>query len=239
MIDLKNPQVINEIEKNEIEKLNYKLGILIGITSNEENEEILNEIKRLIKENRANTENSEKRFSLNLFRKLKNRPKSLTSKKYKEEKQVERSEDLPEKLEIIRSEFRIKAAKIRIISEKWIEQYKDIQDKIIAIQQIEKTVDESIKQRIKNSINYLTNINLIIENQALTCIRLAQKYENTANNYETSQADLFAASNIENIINDIEKAKEEANRLVNNIETGLNQNANIENSSSESIEEER
>ena len=61
MIDLKNPQVINEIEKNEIEKLNYKLGILIGITSNEENEEILNEIKRLIKENRANTENSEKR----------------------------------------------------------------------------------------------------------------------------------------------------------------------------------
>lgn len=239
MIDLKNPQVINEIEKNEIEKINYKLGILIGITSNEENEEILNEIKRLIKENRANTENSEKRFSLNLFRKLKNRPKSLTSKKYKEEKQVERSEDLPEKLEIIRSEFRIKAAKIRIISEKWIEQYKDIQDKIIAIQQIEKTVDESIKQRIKNSINYLTNINLIIENQALTCIRLAQKYENTANNYETSQADLFAASNIENIINDIEKAKEEANRLVNNIETGLNQNANIENSSSESIEEER
>lgn len=200
MIDLKNPQVINEIEKNEIEKLNYKLGILIGITSNEENEEILNEIKRLIGENKAHTENSEKRFSLNLFRKLKNRPKALTSKKYKEEKQ---------------------------------------QDKIIAIQQIEETVDESIKQRIKNSINYLTNINLIIENQALTCIRLAQKYENTANNYETSQADLFAASNIENIINDIEKAKEEANRLVNNIETGLNQNANIENSSSESIEEER
>ena len=57
MIDLKNPQVINEIEKNEIEKLNYKLGILIGVTSNEENEEILNEIKRLIKENRANGKN--------------------------------------------------------------------------------------------------------------------------------------------------------------------------------------
>lgn len=228
-----------EIEKNEIEKLNYKLGILIGITSNEENEEILNEIKRLIGENKADTENSEKKFSLNLFRKLKNRPKALTSKKYKEEKQVEESEELPEKLEIIRSEFRIKAAKIRIISERWIEQYKDIQDKIIAIQQIEETVDESIKQRIKNSINYLTNINLIIENQTLICVRLAEQYEMIASNYESSQVDLFVANNIENIINDIEKAKEDANRLANNIETGLNQNANIENSGSESIEEER
>jgi len=239
MIDLKNPQVINEIEKNEIEKINYKLGILIGITSNEENEEILNEIKRLIKENRANTENSEKRFSLNLFRKLKNRPKSLTSKKYKEEKQVERSEDLPEKLEIIRSEFRIKAAKIRIISEKWIEQYNNIQDKINALQQIEETVDESTKQRIKSSINYFANKSLIIQNQALTCVRLAKQYEIIASNYESSQMNLLATGSIENIINYIEEIKEQVNRLSDNFETELNQNSNIGNSSCESIKEER
>lgn len=200
-IDFQNPQLINEIEKNEVEKLNYKLGILIGITSNEENEEILNEIKRLIEENKLHTE---KKISLSLFKKLRNRPKVLTSKKYKEERQEE-SELLPEKLEIIRSEFRIKSAKIRIISERWIEQYKDIQYKIMAFQQIEKLADESIKERIKNSINYFTNISLIIENQILTCAGLAKQYETMANNYESSQVKLVATNNIENIMEDMER----------------------------------
>lgn len=238
MIDFQNPQVINEIEKNEIEKVNYKLGILIGITDNESNKEILSEIKRLIEENKVNTEDSEKKFSLNIFKKIKNKPKALETKKCKEEKQVEEPEGLKEKIEIIRTEFRVKAAKIRIISERWIEQYKDIQNRILDLQQIiEGTVDESIKQRIKNSINYFTNISLIIQNQALTCIKLAQKYENIANNYDVSQMDLFSASSIGSIIDDIEKAKEEASRLSNNIGAEINQNSSVENSSNESVEE--
>ncbi len=234
-VDFQNPQLINEIEKNEVEKLNYKLGILIGITSNEENEEILNDIKRLIEENKAHTE---KKILLSLFKKLRNRPKVLTSKKSKEEKQKE-AEVLPEKLEMLRSEFRIKSAKISIISERWIEQYKDIQYKIMAFQQIEKSSDKSIKERIRNSINYFANISLIIENQILTCVRFAKQYETMASNYESSQVNLFATNNIENIIENMEKVREEAKRLSNNIETGLNQNVNIENSDSENVEEER
>lgn len=206
-IDVYNLKTIDEFGKDEIEKMNSQLDILIGIirSYNITIEDMYNNLIIYIKEH-----SSPKEISVfNSLRKLTLLDSNnKQGKRHAKEKDLANTDKIQEKLECIRNKLRINAGKLNIIAGNSEEQYMRVQYQIIALQEVLKRVQEeksedeqivknnfllldkklqlsTIERKIKCKIDNYTGISINIAIRAEISKLLAQNNEELAirNNY--------------------------------------------------------
>ncbi len=144
-IDVYNPQTIDEFGKNETERIYEELDMLIGTirTNDMSIEEMFTELMMSINEDtKPDSEgflDTFKKSPLSALKNLKNKPKkTITRERYRREKVLTNIEAIRERLETIRNQLRTNAGKLGIMSQNSLKQYVNIQYQIVALQEMQK-----------------------------------------------------------------------------------------------------
>ena len=191
LIDFNHVHTIYEFGKEEAEKNNMELDILISILKTH-NRKISDMYTELLEDVEKKSNNLESESFLGLLKKfskriLKDENEDTVFQESQEGEKVEVDlDEIQEKLEIIRNDLLINIKKLQIIAKNSVEQYMNIQYQIIALQEVlnmNKQFDER-KKAIKRKIEIWKGISINILNKIVIAKLIASHDEDLLENNE-------------------------------------------------------
>lgn len=220
-IDINNAQTIDEFGKSETETIYKELDVLIGTLKTHDTsiEDMFAELMLSIDENSKPDEEKfidiMRKSPLKALKSLKDKPKRMiANERYRRAKVLTNIDVIQEKLEGIRNELRTNSGKLEIMAQNSAEQYINTQYQIIALQEVERKLEEEkaqqtelaertfeqidqslqlvgVEKRIARKIDNCRGVSVNAATKAIMSRLLAQHNEELASDYDQDLSSLL------------------------------------------------